>query len=227
MRLVISSTMAAVLMSVTPALATDLYDDEDDRERVPGVHVQWSGPYTGARVGYGSADHGDYDDYDHYLGTSSEDINGAIGGFEVGYDQRVGRGVFGVFASYDFSGMETTITVFDSPEFGLEKNGEWSVGVRAGVLVTPEVLLYGLLAYTHTSYDIIGLDSDVYDFSDDEDLNGVSFGGGIELAATENIFFGLQYTHTVYSDEFDAIDDLDENKVMATLKVKLNKPLFQ
>lgn len=175
--------------------------------------------------------------------------HGIIGGFQAGYDQQVGsRFIIGVFGTYDFSGMETTMTEgvigIENPDVSLgltsiEKGDEWSVGARAGLLVNPKTLVYILAAYTQTEYDFNGLDSNGDAFSKATTFDGVSVGGGIEFALTQNVFLGLEYVHTFYGEETvldtgpsevggfgqKVIDDLDEDKVMATLKVKLNSGL--
>ncbi len=164
---------------------------------------------------------------------------GFIGGAQVGYDQQIGRFVVGVFGSYDWSNMETTLDVLSGTPFAFggsyEKQDEWSVGARAGILVNPRTLTYLSVAYTETTYELsaTGLNSKEFDYS------GVSVGGGIEYALTQNIFVGLDYAHTFYGEEtlFDSKatgpgsvgvrvkDELDEDKVMLTLKAKLNSGL--
>jgi opacity protein-like surface antigen len=163
---------------------------------------------------------------------------GFIGGAQVGYDQQIGRFVIGVFGSYDWSNMETTLDVLPGTPLAFggsyEKQDEWSLGARAGILVNPKTLTYLSVAYTETTYELNGGGS-----SKEFDYSGVSVGGGIEYALTNNIFVGLDYTHTFYGEEtlFDSNatapgavgirvkDDLDEDKVMLTLKAKLNSGL--
>jgi outer membrane immunogenic protein len=173
--------------------------------------------------------------------------HGIIGGGVIGGDYQTGRFVFGVFGSYDFSGMETTgniggISNPDGVAFdvnAIEKGDEWSLGARAGYLVNQRTLVYLLAAYTQTEYDFSGTDGAGDAFSKATTFDGVSVGGGIEFAMTQNVFLGLEYVHTFYGEETvldtggsevggfgeKVIDDLDEDKIMATLKVKLNSGL--
>lgn len=176
--------------------------------------------------------------------------HGIIGGFQAGYDHQFGRFVVGVFGTYDFSAMETSISEGvlgisgngqDLSLTGIEKGDEWSIGARAGLRVNEKTLVYLLAAYTQTEYDFKGVDHDDDDkaFSKATTFDGVSVGGGVEFAVTQNIFLGLEYVHTFYGEETvldtgpsevggfgqKIIDDLDEDKVMATLKVKLNSGL--
>lgn len=172
--------------------------------------------------------------------------HGIVGGAQIGYDQQMGRFVIGVFGSYDLSGMETTGTIASISNTdvaydvsSIEKGDEWSVGARAGLLVNQRTLVYLLAAYSQTEYDFKGVDGVGDAFSKATTFDGVSVGGGIEFALTQNVFLGLEYAHTFYGEETvldtggsehgglgrKIVDDLDEDKVMATLKVKLNSGL--
>ena len=166
--------------------------------------------------------------------------HGFFGGARLGYDRAFGRVLVGVYGAYDFSGMETTATLSGVGSFGIEKGDEWSLGARLGYIVAPRTLAYVLAAWTQTEYDVTGLNNpDVVSAFDKRSggatFSGISVGGGIEFAMTQNIFFGLEYQHTFYGEEklidlystpdnfgVSVIDDLDEDKVMATLKVKFN-----
>lgn len=167
--------------------------------------------------------------------------HGFIGGAQIGYDQQLGnRFVVGLFGAYNLASMksEGSISDFDAG-FKAEKGDEWSLGARVGFLATPRTMVYALAAYTQTDYKF---SSHIGDASGSKtvDFTGVTVGGGIEIALTNNIFLGGEYTHTFYGDEtvFDTgasevggfgsrvVDDLDEDKIMATLKIKLNSDLF-
>jgi len=180
--------------------------------------------------------------------------HGVFGGAQIGLDKQVNRFVFGVFGSYGISGMETKISGGTGPfnagigsdaSYSLEKKDEWSVGARAGVLVNPKTLVYILAAYTETEYELNGLSqAERQDgWKNSNTFTGISVGGGIEYALTNNIFMGMEYRHLFASEEtwFDGcnasnggeclggtrvLDDLDEDKIMATLKIKLNSGLF-
>ena len=165
--------------------------------------------------------------------------HGVIGGLQIGIDQQIGHWVVGAFGSYDLSNMETNATFNDFPSGDsfsarIEKDDEWSLGLRAGRLLSERTLLYGLIAYTQTDYDFTA-SPDVEGLRNHVTFDGVSFGAGIEHALTNNVFIGIEGVHTVYQDEtiFDSYDsdanhgvnvtdDLSETKVMGTLKVKLN-----
>ncbi len=174
--------------------------------------------------------------------ASIDGINshGFIGGGRIGFDYARGRLLFGAFADYNFSGMETNASVAGIGNFDLQKEDEWTIGGRIGYIVAPRTLAYVLAGYTQTEYSVGGLDNAVIaplftSVRSGATFDGVTVGGGIEFALAANVFFGLEYQHTFYGEEtlIDAynadlnqgikvIDDLDEDKIMATLKIKLN-----
>lgn len=168
--------------------------------------------------------------------------HGGIGGGRVGFDWARGKILFGVFGEYNFTNMKTDVSIAGVGNFGLEKDDEWSVGGRIGYVVAPRTLLYVLAAYTQTEYNVTGLGA--IDFGDASvksgaTFDGISVGGGIEFALTNNVFLGMEYAHTFYGEEdilnvysananqgIKVVDDLDEDKILGTLKIKLNGGLF-
>ncbi len=234
-----------------------------------GETVNWSGLYIGGSVGYGNANHNlTVQQYSNDLvctsqegcgegiangdviveGTSLDLLNldgvnssGVIGDVRIGYDVALGRVVAGLFGAYSITNMESELTVLPGfgPTISLEKQDEWQVGARLGVIVAPRTMAYVLAAYSQTEYEVNGIQvgplPEGARFSKGATFDGVSVGGGIEFALAANVFFGVEYQHTFYGEEtlldfndgengssnnFRIIDDLDEDKVLATLKIK-------
>jgi len=163
---------------------------------------------------------------------------GVVGDIRLGYDQQSGRFVFGVFGTYGFSGMEADGSINGAGDFTLERGDDWSAGARVGALVNNRTLLYALAAYTETDYELRGTAGGDA-FSQDTTFSGITAGAGVEFALNQNIFLGIEGTHTFYDEEeiFNAYDpetnvgtaitdDLGETKVMGTLKIKLNSDVF-
>jgi opacity protein-like surface antigen len=164
--------------------------------------------------------------------------DGLVGDVRIGYDLAMGRLVGGVFASYGFSAMDGNASLNLGPigaTASLEKGDEWSVGARLGYIVAPRTLAYILAAYTQTDYDFnvsVGAKNLI---STNTTFDGITVGGGVEFALAQNVFFGIEGTHTFYGEEalYDSYDpkknegvkindDLGETKVMGTLKLKFN-----
>jgi opacity protein-like surface antigen len=179
-------------------------------------------------------------------GTSQEiaslnglNSSGLTGGGQIGFDYQIGRRfVVGVFGSYDLSQMDTTASIVGIDLDLIEKGDEWSIGARAGFLLHPRVMAYVLAAYTEAEWTFgdaaLGGDKEVT-------FSGVTVGGGLEYAVTQNVFLGIEGTHTFYGAEtiFDTgtdpadpmgnglriEDEIGETKVLGTLKIKLNADL--
>lgn len=170
---------------------------------------------------------------------------GLVGDGRIGFDAQRGRFVFGVFGAYGFNQMEADAAINLPNPFGdnivgsasIDKGEEWSIGARAGILVNPRTLAYILAAYTQTDYEF-GIAGGGSSGSREITFDGVTVGGGVEFAVTNNVFFGIEGTHTFYGketifSEYDADnntglrldDELGETKVMGTLKIKLNTGL--
>lgn len=235
-----------------------------------GGMVNWSGFYIGGRAGYGNANHDltvqQYgNEISHICGEEesgcepgekvvdfaafSEDLfnlnglnsAGFVGGGQVGFDVQRGQFVGGVFASYDFSNAETTVSGFEMPEVALIEQGDsWSIGARAGLLVNPRTLVYVLAAYSQGEFTFAGEDEDGAT-SKDVTFDGITAGAGVEFALAQNVFLGIEGTHTWYDSEtlgdscdgveecgggVRLVDEIGETRVMGTLKMKLNTGLF-
>jgi opacity protein-like surface antigen len=165
--------------------------------------------------------------------------SGLTGGGQIGFDYQIGRRfVVGVFGSYDLSQMDTTASIVGIDFDLIEKGDEWSIGARAGFLLHPRVMAYVLAAYTEAEWTFgdaaLGGDKEVT-------FSGVTVGGGLEYALTQNVFLGIEGTHTFYGEEkiFDSgtfegdpmgngirlNDEIGETKVLGTLKIKLNSDI--
>ena len=112
--------------------------------------------------------------------------------------------VVGAFADYDWSGRSTTISATD--DFGdfasataARLVGGWTVGGRAGILVNPNVLVYGLGGFTQMRLDnwsaTDNADGLVALQEPSRTLNGYTVGGGIEYRLTNNVSVRGEYRY--------------------------------
>lgn len=168
------------------------------------------------------------------IGINGIDTSGVTGGAQLGFDLQRGRFLFGIVGSYDLSGAETTVSLGGLEAKAIEKGDEWSLGGRLGFLVNPRTLTYALASYTESEFGFAGIGEN--GATKDVTFSGVTVGAGIEYALTHNVFLGIEGTHTFYGKERIADsgngepgsygdrlnDEIDETKVMGTLKIKLN-----
>jgi outer membrane immunogenic protein len=166
------------LTAMNPALAADLPVKAPVRAPVVAPY-NWTGCYVGGNIGYGwGRARGDINtpDINTFGGVSplglptsfpiSHDLNGVIGGGQIGCNwQFDNRWVLGLETDFQGSGEKHSTNRSDPYNDGegfsgianqsLEAKIQWfgTVRGRAGVLVTPTILLYGTggLAYGKTS----------------------------------------------------------------------------
>ncbi|WP_170314583.1 outer membrane protein [Aquibium carbonis] len=166
---------------------------------------------------------------------------GMVGRLEAGYDFQVGqRFVVGGFADYSFSNTKSQVGLFgdycvegfpipgdDDCDNGvvtasgdltytLKTGDSWSIGGRAGVLVNPQTLFYGLGAYTrqslnadltlNTGFAPIGSQEVLsYDFKRD----GWTFGLGVETKLTDRLSTKLEYRNTQWNESEIILGDAE------------------
>jgi outer membrane immunogenic protein len=244
----IMSTLAALAFLVAPARAADIYHpgglkDGPAASSAASGGITWTGVYIGVQGGYGNADHKlsveAYNAEESAVLGSLDGLNsrGFIGGGRIGYDFQLGRFVAGPFADYNFSNIDSELKI-GSQSATVEKGDEWTLGGRAGLLVTPATLIYGLVGYTQTNY---ALHASGAGKLGDQDFKGLTGGAGIETALTKNLFIGLEYQHTWYDGETIADsatgcadctsgvrlkDDLSEDRIMGRVSLKLSGGLL-
>ncbi|MFN3549535.1 MAG: outer membrane protein, partial [Mesorhizobium sp.] len=170
---------------------------------------------------------------------------GFVGRLEGGYDFQLGqRFVLGGFADYTFSNAKSQVGLFgdycvegfasidhglgvDDCDVGyvtangdltytLETGDSWSVGGRAGFLVNPQTLFYGLAAYTrqnmkadltlNTGFAPIGSQELV---SYDYDRDGWTFGLGMQTMLTDRLSTKLEYRNTRWDESEIILGDAD------------------
>lgn len=177
-------------------------------------------------------------DVEHTAHAFIDGLNssGIFGGGTIGADVQRGHFLFGLYGDYNFSNakFETGLS-FDNVSLGsasIEDGDSWLVAARAGYLFGKEkrALLYVLGGYGQQDvrYSIDGIGSKDVTFS------GFIVGAGGEYALTRNVFIGIEYQHffggeeTLYDgqalgfDNLKVTDEVDSDKIMAKLKIKLN-----
>lgn len=183
----------SVTVTATPALAQD--EDNFSGFRVEGF-VGWD------NSGVNFQD----DAFDE--GRTSQD--GLFYGIGAGYDFRFGAAVVGVEAEFSGSsaGKEETVSgVIGVEPFVADANIDAGqdiyVGLRAGGLVLPQLLLYVKGGYTHFTIDIDGDGTYLgapFTFDDGLSFDGIRVGAGGEYAFTPNLFAKAEYRYSNYNN---------------------------
>ena len=146
-----AADLGAVPYSKTPAYIVPVYD--------------WSGGYVGANVGYGWGRSSDTSSLSIggspalFSDTASSNMNGVLGGAQIGYNSQIQNWLVGVELDFQGTGQSSNHS-FTCPAgvctgavlpvtLGHQLDFFGTVRARAGLVVTPTVLLYatGGLAY--------------------------------------------------------------------------------
>lgn len=174
--------------------------------------ASWTQVYVGAGFGF-----------DFLTGrTSADPIGGGPGlvfegmqGADLGLSAFVGadlqisqKVVVGVFADYDWSRQRTTLsTNWPLNGFGISAtmpslDRGWTIGGRAGFLVTPDILLYGLAGYSEmkvnnwsAAVNPVGGPAVLLVDQPAETLRGYTVGAGAEYRLTNNVSLRSEYRY--------------------------------
>lgn len=166
----------------------------------------WTGCYVGAAAGYATAtteaslDVATFPSVATIDGLSADDAS--ITG-QVGCDAQLSRVVLGVWGSYTVGDLETSVSLGaplpGGDLFNVAIEDRWAIGARAGYLLSNDVLLYGLVGYTEAKTS--SLDTPLFGASFAvPDLEGIIYGGGVELSLTDGLYLQVQYTYADYND---------------------------
>ena len=171
-------------------------DPDGIRPESDAMAVNWTGFHIGGGLG-STATIGEFNTPGVFTfnGIGGE---GFQGGIHVGYDSQVNEEwVLGVEARATLSNSELEVTTGGATIFTIEQQPEFSITARAGYIAAPDTLLYGLAGYSWGEYEasIPGIGSV------DLDFDGLTVGGGIEHAITENWTSRLEYRYTHFGDE--------------------------
>jgi outer membrane immunogenic protein len=156
--------LSAVALSAGSALAADLPVRTYTKAPPPiAVAPSWNGFYAFGGFGGGVWD-ADNDSVDHADGIAARSQHmgghGVFGTVGAGYDwQLAGPWVTGVFADGMFGSLNGSINDIGVAEGAEKLRTTWAVGVRAGWLVTPNVLSYVNAGYTGSEWSGASLTS--------------------------------------------------------------------
>lgn len=167
----------------------------------------WTGFYVGGTLGYGFGEGRTGGD----IGRFGLDQDGALGTIFAGYNWQAGRGVFGLEADLGTGGFGSR-TSAGLGNLQTEINAMGSFRARAGLLVTPALMLYatGGLAWANMEFGYAGLTK----VSDT--LFGYQVGAGAEYLMGSNVSLRLEYLYT----------DLERERVLHSGQTNFYDPDF-
>lgn len=191
---------------------------------LPAAADTWSQIYAGGGIG---ADAATIDtSITSTVSTDVLELDG-LGGGDFGATLRVGADlqvsslfVLGVFASYDWSNIDTKGSLSATDGAGtsedysatlLDLQYAWAVGGRAGVIVSPVTMAYGLVGYTRVAFDdpSIGYETRFNGALVDSDggslnmptFSGIVFGGGLEHKLSNSVSVWGEYRQSRLGEE--------------------------
>lgn len=202
MRILALTAMAAGLaagLSATPALAQS---------------ASTGGLYVGAIGGYEGIDVEAAD------GSATATADSAVYGVNAGYDLSLGSAFVGVEGELSTSGGSTEFpTGFTGARDSLEANGQYYVGARAGVALTPGIAAYGKVGYTSLNTKAFTSAGTLAELEDN--AGGIRFGGGLQVQLPGPLEARLEYRRSRYKDlEDGSFGDASTDQVVAGVGVR-------
>ncbi len=175
---------------------SNLYNDTVTTIQTPATG--WSGCGVGIHAGIVNADA----DFGAPINIGS---NGQLAGLGAYCDRAFDRFVIGLFGDFSWAFGD-----IHSKTIGADS--DVTLGGRAGVLVTRDILAYALAAWTRVDGQ----------FKADH-ITGLKVGGGMEVKIPSSPFFlALEYQKATYSNVAGSSIDINADEVMLRLRYKFS-----
>ena len=180
----------------------------------PALAQSSGGLYVGALGGYEGIDVETSD------GSASASADSAVYGVNAGYDLSLGSLFVGVEGELSTSSGSTEFPdSFSGAREGLEAKGQYYIGARAGVALTPGIAAYGKVGYTSLDTSAFTSSGSLDDLEDN--AGGIRFGGGLQVQLPGPLEARVEYRHSRYKDVVDGtFGDATTNQVVAGLGVR-------
>ena len=166
------------------------------------------GLYVGVLAGYEGLDVESTD------GTVSASADSAVYGINAGYDLNLGNAFVGVEGELSTSGGSTDFPdSFGGARDGLEANGQYYLGARAGMALTPGIAAYGKVGYTALDTKAFTSAGSLQDVK--ENSGGLRFGGGLQVQLPGKLEGRVEYRRSKYKDVGGDFGDATTDQVIA------------
>ncbi len=201
MKKTIALVAIAAASAATPAMA-------QAQNTAPG------GFYVGALAGYEGLDVESGD------GSVSANADSAVYGVSAGYDLSLGSAFVGVEGEISKSTGSTQFPdSFAGARDGLEADGQYYIGARAGFALTPGIAAYGKIGYTALDTKAFTSAGSLSELDDNAD--GLRFGGGLQIQLPGPLEGRIEYRRSKYNDVGDAdFGDATTDQVTAGLGLR-------
>ena len=218
----IAASALAAMAVASAASAADLAARPYTKAPIVAPVYDWTGFYIGGNVGYSWGRSSDTSTLTNGAGTvlfttgAGANMDGVIGGGQIGYNWQVQNWVWGLEADIQGSDQKGrrgylcptgvctppfgVIAVFPGPAVpvALDQKLEWfgTVRGRVGVLATPQVLFYatGGLAYGEVNTSAV-IGAGAFGFNAHDTRVGYTVGAGVEGAIGGNWTAKLEYLY--------------------------------
>ena len=173
-----------------------------------------SGFHVGAIAGYEDIN------VDSADGSLTADAGSAVYGVAAGYDLGLGSAFVGVEGELSTSDGSTRFPdSFSGARDSLEAGGQYYVGARAGVALSPGISAYGKLGYTSLSTKAFTSSGSLDEL--EENAGGLRFGGGLQVALPGPLEARLEYRRSRYKDVNDgSYGDARTSQVVAGVGIR-------
>ena len=158
---------------------------------------------------------------DEFL-VGNDDDDGAAYGVEIGYDMQIGDSfVVGAYGGVDLSDSNICSELVEDDLACAELGRTFTAGVRAGVPIGNNSLIYAKGGYSNGKLDLT-YDPDITDNDDEEpgeiaafseNRDGYHLGAGAEVGITASIYAKLEYVYTDFGSGSYPLDEEDEVSV--------------
>lgn len=199
MRKIVTLATLVAGLAATPALA---------QSAAPG------GLYVGAIAGYEGID------VDSADGSVSADADSAVYGINAGYDLSLGSAFVGVEGELSTSGGSTEFPdSFSGAREGLDAGGQYYIGARAGMALTPGIAAYGKVGYTSLSTKAFTSSGSLDELKDN--AGGLRYGAGVQVQLPGPLEGRVEYRHSKYKNLVDGTyGDASTDQVVAGVGVR-------
>jgi outer membrane immunogenic protein len=153
-------------------------------------------------------------------GAATATADSAVYGINAGYDLNLGNAFVGIEGELSTSDGSTRFpgTVAGARE-GLETNGQYYIGARAGLALTPGIAAYGKVGYTALDTRAFTESGSLSELEDNAD--GLRFGGGVQLQLPGPLEARIEYRRSTYKDLAEPGQDrASTNQVVAGIGLR-------